>query len=217
MTRAPKACPRPGCSGIVAPGGRCSRCAPSSPAPRRFGTASNPTKRTADAGHKRRRLEVLKAAGYLCQINHPTKCKRNVGLNGGVLDHKIGLSLRDLIPAEIRPSLVEMNTGRWNLQAACVPCSRWKTSMEGHWVQGHTVDWSPDFTIIPPHARPGGRGSTATGGTPRPIIMAYNNTDSAASSTSDASSTNDALTVKPEPPSDTPQQFESWDPRSDWY
>jgi hypothetical protein len=70
--------------------------------------------------HRRFKARVLGAAGYRCQIQRPGRC----------------------IGAATEVDRID-NTGEYedgNAQAACGPCHRWKTSMEGHAARGHNVE-----------------------------------------------------------------------------
>ena len=78
---------------------------------------------------------MLQNANWRCQIAREGRCTGRAT----VYDHHIAVKMLDLIPPAIRPTRAELDEP-WNAQAACEPCSRWKASMEGHYVAGHDVE-----------------------------------------------------------------------------
>lgn len=114
MPRAPKPCNEPGCPNLVHDDRR--RCdihyEP-------WQGKSFDKRRSNTVAHKAFKKSVLEKAQYRCAIRYATIC---IGLASEV----------DRID----------NSGEYtadNCQAACQPCHRKKTSIEGHRAQGHSV------------------------------------------------------------------------------
>lgn len=79
-------------------------------------------KRTGTAAHKARRARVLARDGHRCQLRYEGVC---IGV-GSQLDH--------VIPLAEGGADIDQNT-----VAACPPCHRRKSSIEGHRARGHNV------------------------------------------------------------------------------
>lgn len=75
--------------------------------------------RSDTAAHRALKRTVLKDARYQCQIHYPDICDR-FATQLDRIDNRKGYS-------------------RNNCQAACVPCHKRKSSLEGHEAQGHNV------------------------------------------------------------------------------
>jgi 5-methylcytosine-specific restriction endonuclease McrA len=182
MPRAPHKCTEPGCPQLI-PAGAGAKC----PDHRResagkFGSVRNSRARTSTAGHRARRQSTLRQAGGQCQIRYDGICADAAT----VFDHIISLKMHGLLPAAIRARVtVDMlDTAPWNRQASCEPCSRRKTSIEGHYVAGHDVPRPYDLDVIPKHVRDGAPASSV--GIPRPITLRYNTTNDTDNDTGNA-------------------------------
>jgi 5-methylcytosine-specific restriction protein A len=174
MPRAPHKCSEAGCPQLI-PAGAGAKC----PEHRResagrFGSVRNSRARTSTAGHRARRQSTLRQAGGQCQIRYDAICTGSAT----VFDHIIGLRMWDLLPADIRARVTvdTLDTAHWNRQAACEPCSRRKTSMEGHYIAGHDVPRPYDLDIINQHVRDGAPAGSVR--IPRPICMGFKGEDS---------------------------------------
>ena len=113
MPRAPRICGRNGCARTVPAGQRC-------PAHKHGWGKGNP--RTSTPQHRAWRAQVLRNAGYQCEIRDPGICTGTAT----IADH--------IKATAFGGAHYEVTNG----QAACQPCSRKKSSDEGHIAQGHT-------------------------------------------------------------------------------
>lgn len=114
MPRAPRVCADPNCVTLT----HTTRC----PDHTKHGWGKgNP--RTKDPRHEAWRKTVLTRDHWRCQIRHPTRC---IG-KANIADHIIAVAFGG---PEYDPA---------NGQAACQPCSDWKSSREGNQAQGHRI------------------------------------------------------------------------------
>jgi hypothetical protein len=173
MPRAPHICSEAGCPQLIpaGAGARCPEHARESAG--RFGSVRNSRDRTSTAGHRARQQFTLHQAGGQCQIRYDAIC---IG-TATVFDHIISIKMWDLLPAEIRARVTRdmLDTAPWNRQASCGPCSRRKSSMEGHYIAGHDVPRPFDLDVIPQHVRDGAPATSVR--IPRPITLRYTAND----------------------------------------
>ena len=79
--------------------------------------------RTNRPEHEARRARILKRDNHSCQLRYPGICLGTAT----ICDHIVALGLGGADTDE-------------NCAAACLACSRKKTSIEGHLAQGHNVE-----------------------------------------------------------------------------
>jgi 5-methylcytosine-specific restriction protein A len=110
MPKAPRLCPRAGCTNLITHEKHCPDHQPTSWAGRRTRSSSV----TNTAAWKKLRQDVLKRDGYRCQVRGPACTRRATQV-----DHIINTAAGG---AELDPN---------NCQAICTPCNARKASAEG--------------------------------------------------------------------------------------
>lgn len=130
MPRAPKCCAEPGCPKIARPGERrCDQHRLSGAGTSGWDSKRGTTPRTAQTGHKARRLRILQQNPE-CQLQLP-------GCTGTstVCDHRICLAAAAIVGL----TAAQLDTDA-NCSGVCENCSRKKSSQEGHYLRGADVE-----------------------------------------------------------------------------